>query len=154
MFKGLWKRNQEKREILEEQKYRIIVEQAFNETLKQEIMKLEQVSEGLCKEYEEKYTEEFKEKDKKNLRLWIVRDIDGDESENLTSNHCLEKEYRSQIAFDYDGPKLDGDFYACTTQLWYYFGGYFHGEGALYGGNVQRLKNDIQETLIMLLNDN
>ncbi|OAH59211.1 MULTISPECIES: hypothetical protein [Bacillaceae] len=45
----------------------------------------------------------------------------GDEIEGLTSEKCLEKEYRSQIAIDYDGPKFDEDFYAATIELWHYF---------------------------------
>lgn len=41
-----------------------------------------------------------------NLRIWIYRDIDGYEAEAFTSENCLEKEYRSQIAIDYGGSKF------------------------------------------------
>ncbi len=31
--------------------------------------------------------------------------------EGLTSEHCMDIEYRSQIAINYEGPKHDEDFY-------------------------------------------
>ncbi|WP_298466907.1 hypothetical protein [uncultured Psychrobacillus sp.] len=57
------------------------------------------------------------------------------------------KEYRSQIAIDYDSPKLEDDFYADTIQLWYYFGGYSEGSGTLYDLTKNDLETDIEEAL-------
>ena len=76
---------------------------------------------------------------------------EGAEEDDLTSERCLEKEYRSQIAIDYDGPKFDDGFYADTIELWYYFGGYFKGSGTLYGLSKNNLETDIEEALKMML---
>lgn len=79
-----------------------------------------------------KYIKEFELQGKQNLRIWVCGDIDGDEIEGLTSEKCLETECRSQIAIDYEDPKMDEDFYADTIDLWYYFGGYLNSSGTLY----------------------
>lgn len=123
----------------------------INEELKRNIVELERLGEEWGKVLQRKFADVFESQGKQNLRIWICRDIDGDEIEDLTSEKCLEKEYRSQIAIDYDGPKFDDDFYADTIELWYYFGGYFKGSGTLYDLSKNDLETDIEKTLKTLL---
>src|SRR4051794_39136299 len=125
-LRRLFKKNNE-HEI--DNKYVSIPESEINEELKRSIVELERLGEQYSKVLQSKYKNVFENHGKHNLRIWICRDIDGDEMEELTSGSCLEKEYRSQIAIDYDGPKFDDDWYADTIELWYYFGGYFKGLG-------------------------
>ncbi|MCY8571312.1 hypothetical protein [Bacillus haynesii] len=134
-----------------DEKYIFVRESEINEELKRNIVELERLSEEWGKVLQKKYTKEFEKQGKYNLRIWICRDIDGDEIKDITSDKCLEKEYRSQIAIDYDGPKFDDDFYANTIELWYYFGGYFKGSGTLYDLSKNNLEIDIEEALKMLL---
>jgi hypothetical protein len=147
-FRRLFKKA-EKNEI--DEKYVFIPEIEINEELKRNIVELEKLGEEWGKVLQRKYVDVFESQGKLNLRIWICRDIDGDEIEDLTSEKCLEKEYRSQIAIDYDGPKFDDDFYADTIELWYYFGGYFKGSGTLYDLSKNDLETDIEETLKTLL---
>ncbi|AQQ53218.1 hypothetical protein [Planococcus lenghuensis] len=143
-----------KKELLEQEKndlYVFIPETEINEKLKRNVVELERVAGELAKSLQIKYVKEFENQGKLNLRIWVSRDIDGDEEEDLTSERCLEKEYRSQIAIDYDGPKYDDDFYARTFGLWYYFGGYFKGSGTLYDLTKNDLEADIEEILKNLL---
>ncbi|MDM5188174.1 hypothetical protein QUF99_12870 [Bacillus sp. DX4.1] len=113
---------------------------------------MERISEGLCNKYQEIYKEVFEKSGKENLRLWITRDIDGDYLEPITSNKCLEYEYRSEIRFEYDGSKT---WEVCTIHLWYYYQGYFRNNsvGTLYNGTIEQLEKEIAETLEQLLHD-
>lgn len=142
-----------KKDLTEEKndRYVFIPETEINEELKRNIIELEKLADQVAKILQIKYTKEFENQAKLNLRIWVCRDIDGDREEDLTSERCLEKEYRSQIAIDYDGPKYDDDFYASTFGLWYYFGGYFKGSGTLYDLSENDLEADIEESLKSLL---
>ncbi|CAG9614993.1 hypothetical protein BACCIP111899_04227 [Bacillus rhizoplanae] len=134
----------------------IISKSEINEELEKKIMHLETTAEELCIKYQAIYKDPFEKKGKRNLQLWIARDIDGDESNQLTSSQCLEAEYRSLIAIDYEGePKLDEDFYICTIELWYYYQGFSRnsGTGHLYISSVNQLEEEITETLELLLNE-
>lgn len=134
-----------------DKKYVFIPESEINEELKRNIVELERLGDEWSKVLQRKYQNVFESKGKQNLRIWVCRDIDGDQEEDLTSERCLEKEYRSQIAIDYDGQKIDDDFYADTIELWYYFGGYFKGSGTLYDLSNNEIETDIEEALKMLL---
>lgn len=147
-FRRLCKKG-EKNEI--DEKYVFVSEIEINEVLKRNIVELEKLGEEWGKVLQRKYVDVFERQGKRNLRIWICRDIDGDEIVELTSEKCLEKEYRSQIAIDYDGPKFDDDFYAGTIELWYYFGGYFKGSGTLYDLSKNDLETEIEKTLKTLL---
>lgn len=118
-------------------KYNLVPKNGMNEGLKRNIIELEQLGEECSKVLQKKYESVFEIQEKPNLRIWICRDIDGDEVKCLTSGKCLEKEYRSQIAIDYDRPKFEDEFYADTIELWYYFGGYSEGSGTLY--DIQKM---------------
>lgn len=132
-------------------KYVFVLESEINERLERKIVELERLGEEWSKVLQRKYGNTFESQEKRNLRIWVCRDIDGVEEEDLTSERCLEKEYRSQIAIDYDGPKFDDDFYADTIELWYYFGGCSKGSGTLYDLSKNNLEKDIEEALITLL---
>jgi hypothetical protein len=134
--------------------YLSVLESEMNEELKRKIVELESLGEQLGKVLQRKYASVFESQGKQNLRIWVCRDIDGDENENLTTEQCFEKEYRSQLVIDYDGPKFEGDeFYAYYIELWYYFGGYFRGSGTLYDFSNNDLETEIEEALKMLLNN-
>lgn len=90
----------------------------------------------------------FENQGKQNLRIWVCRDIDGDESNELTSENCLEKEYRSQIVIDFDDDSVEDDEYADIIQLWYYYGG---GTGTLYDITKNSLVEDMEVALKTLL---
>ena len=134
-----------------DEKYVLVSESEINEELKRNIVELERLGDEWSKVLQRKYRDIFESQGKQNLRIWVCRDIDGDEEEDLTSERCLEKEYRSQISIDYDGPKFDDDFYADTIELWYYFGGYSEGSGAVYALSKNDLEKDIEEALKKLL---
>ncbi len=82
----------------------------------------------------------------------MCRDIDGDQLPNLSSEQCLEKEYRSQVGINFDGFTDEEDAYVHYIQLWYYFSGYFKGTGTLYDLSKNHLEADIEEKLEELLN--
>ncbi|MBY0213545.1 MULTISPECIES: hypothetical protein [Priestia] len=132
--------------------YVFVTEKEMNEDLKEIILKLERIGEECGTDLQKKYVNKFKLQGKLNLRIWVCRDIDGDEDENLTSEQCFEKEYRSQLVIDYDGPKFEDDFYAYYIPLWYYFGGYFKGSGTLYDLSQKNLETEIDKALKTLLN--
>ncbi|MFQ3546190.1 hypothetical protein Q7A53_19075, partial [Halobacillus rhizosphaerae] len=67
---------------------------------------------------------------------------------------CLEKEYRSQIAIDYDGEKFDDEFYAATVYLWYYSSGYIKGTGTLFDLKNNDFKIEVEKELKELLRQN
>jgi hypothetical protein len=144
-FRKFFKKD--KKEEIDE-KYVFVPENEINEELKRNIVELERLGEEWSKVLQRKYANIFESQGKQNLRIWVCRDIDGDEEEELTSEGCLEKEYRSQIEIDFDSPKFDDDFYADTIELWYYFGGYFKGSGTLYDLSRKDLETDIEEALI------
>jgi hypothetical protein len=133
-------------------KYILVPESEINETLKRDIVKLEEVGEAYCKSLQHKYRSKFERDGKQNLKVWVCRDIDGDQLPNLSSKQCLEKEYRSQVAINFDGFTDEEDAYVHYIQLWYYFSGYFKGTGTLYDLSKNRLEADIEEKLEELLN--
>lgn len=133
-------------------KYILVPESEINETLKRDIVKLEEVGEAYCKSLQHKYRSKFERDGKQNLKIWVCRDIDGDQLPNLSSKQCLEKEYRSQIAINFGGFTDEEDAYVYYIQLWYYFGGYFKGTGTLYDLSKNHLEADIEEKLEELLN--
>ena len=147
-FRKVFKKD--KQEEIDE-KYVFVSESEINEELKRNIVELERLGDKWSKNLQRKYVNIFESQGKQNLRIWVCRDIDGDEKEDLTSECFLEKEYRSQIAIDYDGPKFDDDFYADTIELWYFFGGYSEGSGTLYDLSKNDLEKDIEEALRKLL---
>ncbi|MFP7486238.1 hypothetical protein SFC65_18930 [Priestia filamentosa] len=128
-------------------KYIEIPESEMNEELKRHILELELLGEEYTEVLQNKYTNKFERYGKKNLKIWVCRDIDGEEIEDLSSEECLEREYRSQVAINFDGFTAKEDAYAYYIQLWYYFGGHSNGTGTLYNLSVNNLENDIEETL-------
>jgi hypothetical protein len=132
-------------------KYISVPESAINENFKKDIVKLEEIGEAYCKSLQQKYNSKFERYGKQNLKIWVCRDIDGDQLPNLRSEQCLEKEYRSQVAINFDGFTDEEDAYVHYIQLWYYFGGYFKGTGALYDLSKNHLEADIEEKLEEIL---
>ncbi|MGP1908355.1 hypothetical protein ACTSEZ_09280 [Metabacillus sp. JX24] len=135
------------------EKYISVPESEFNEELKKRIANIEREAEKLSSFLQKEYSGEFAERGIPNLKIWVCRDIDGDEMDHLTSENCFEKEYRSLIAIDHSGPKIDDDICAGTIELWYYFGGYFKGKGSLYGLSKDEMEKDVEQTLQVLLED-
>ncbi|MED4074142.1 hypothetical protein P4602_23180 [Priestia endophytica] len=128
-------------------KYIAVPEDEINEDLKRHIVELEKLGEKYSKVLQNKYKDEFERYGKKNLRIWICRDIDGDKELDLSSERCLEKEYHSQVAINFDGFTDEEDAYAYYIRLWYYFGGYFKGAGTLYNMSKNNLETDMEEML-------
>ncbi|MBQ4866836.1 hypothetical protein IHQ11_10045 [Priestia megaterium] len=152
MFDKLKKLFMDKQDQEADDKYILVPESEINETLKRDIVKLEEVGETYCKSLQHKYRSKFERDGKQNLKVWVCRDIDGDQLSNLSSKQCLEKEYRSQVAINFDGFTDEEDAYVHYIQLWYYFSGYFKGTGTLYDLSKNRLEADIEEKLEELLN--
>ena len=152
MFDELKKLFMDKQDQEADDKYILVPESEINETLKRDIVKLEEVGEAYCKSLQHKYRSKFERDGKQNLKVWVCRDIDGDQLPNLSSKQCLEKEYRSQVAINFDGFTDEEDAYVHYIQLWYYFSGYFKGTGTLYDLSKNRLEADIEEKLEELLN--
>ncbi|MFU1993899.1 hypothetical protein [Priestia megaterium] len=152
MFDKLKKLFMDKQDQEADDKYILVPESEINETLKRDIVKLEEVGEAYCKSLQHKYRSKFERDGKQNLKVWGCRDIDGDQLPNLSSEQCLEKEYRSQVAINFDGFTDEEDAYVHYIQLWYYFSGYFKGTGTLYDLSKNRLEADIEEKLEELLN--
>gem|GEM_PF-1523604 len=152
MFDELKKLFMDKQDQEADDKYILVPESEINETLKRDIVKLEEVGETYCKSLQHKYRSKFERDGKQNLKVWVCRDIDGDQLPNLSSKQCLEKEYRSQVAINFDGFTDEEDAYVHYIQLWYYFSGYFKGTGTLYDLSKNRLEADIEEKLEELLN--
>ncbi|MBT2616254.1 MULTISPECIES: hypothetical protein [unclassified Bacillus (in: firmicutes)] len=125
-----------------------------NEELQRNIIELEGLGEELGKVLQRKYANKFESKGKQDLRIWICRDIDGDEITDITSEKCLELEYRSQIAIDYNRPQYDEDFYADTIELWH-FSDVIKGEafGTIYNLTKCNLETEIEDVLKILLKD-
>ncbi|QLK07491.1 hypothetical protein BMG_4044 [Priestia megaterium] len=152
MFDKLKKLFMDKQDQEADDKYILVPESEINETLKRDIVKLEEVGETYLKSLQHKYRSKFERDGKQNLKVWVCRDIDGDQLPNLSSKQCLEKEYRSQVAINFDGFTDEEDAYVHYIQLWYYFSGYFKGTGTLYDLSKNRLEADIEEKLEELLN--
>ena len=152
MFDKLKKLFMDKQDQEADDKYILVPESEINETLKRDIVKLEEVGETYCKSLQHKYRSKFERDGKQNLKIWVCRDIDGAQLPNLSSEQCLEKEYRSQVAINFDGFTDEEDAYVHYIQLWYYFSGYFKGTGTLYDLSKNRLEADIEEKLEELLN--
>jgi len=132
-------------------KYILVPENEINENLKRDIVKLEEVGEAYCKSLQHKYRSKFERDGKQNLKIWVCRDIDGDQLPNLSCEQCLEKEYRSQVGINFDGFTDEEDAYVYHIQLWYYFSGYFKGTGTLYDLSKNHLEADIEGKLEEIL---
>ncbi|MEC1265028.1 hypothetical protein ACGYLS_17980 [Bacillus subtilis] len=133
-----------------------IPEKDFNLELKQMIFELESQGEVVSKKLQNKYIDVFEAQGKPNLSIKICRDIDGDVLNDFTAERCFEKEYRSQIAINYNQPAIvcDEELDSITMDLWYYYGGYKgSGYGTLFDLNNNDLEKEIEETLIFLLDD-
>lgn len=134
---------------LEDKRYLLIPKSGITEELKRTIIELERLAEEWGEVLQRNYAPAFENQDKLNLRIWVCRDIDGDELKELSSGNCLEKEYRSQIVIDYDDETVEDDEYADIIQLWYYNGG---GTGTIYDTTNNNLVKDIELALKTLLN--
>jgi hypothetical protein len=128
-----------------------IPESHINEDLKVEITNLEKLADKHALTLQEEYKDAFALNNKQNLKIWVCRDIDGDELAYLSYNNSLEKEYRSRVVIDYDGAKYDEEFYAYDMYLWYYYTGYFKGSGTLYNYKEYDLHKEIESALKELL---
>ncbi|MED0904113.1 hypothetical protein [Bacillus nitratireducens] len=148
-LKRLFKKDKEN--DLEDERYILISESELNEELKRKIVELERLGSEYSKVLQKKYINEFERKGKRNLKIWVNRDIDGDEIEDLNSEKCLEKEYRSEIIIDFNDVTVEDDEYAEFIQLWYYYGGYFKSTGTLYDTSRNNLETDIETALQTLL---
>ncbi|WP_228307655.1 hypothetical protein [Priestia sp. J2] len=151
MFDKLKKLFMDKQGQEADDKYILVPESEINENLKREIVKLEEVGEAYSESLQHKYRNKFEHDGKQNLKIWVCRDIDGDQLPNLSSEQCLEKEYRSQVAINFDGFTDEEDAYVHYLQLWYYFGGYFKGTGTLYDLSKNYLEADIEEKIEEIL---
>ncbi|MCG0050783.1 hypothetical protein [Priestia aryabhattai] len=134
-------------------KYVEVPANEINEDLKIHIIALEKLGEKYSEVIEKEYTSKFECKGKKNLKIWVCRDIDGDQLPDLTSNHCLEDEYRSQVAINFDGFTDEEDAYVYYIQLWSYFSGGRKGIGALYDSSKYDLETNIKENLEVILRE-
>ncbi|MGF9891168.1 hypothetical protein ABEX78_21145 [Priestia megaterium] len=132
--------------------YITVEETEMDSELKNRIYKLENNAKILAQELQRKYVIQFKEQGKPNLKIWVHRDIDGDEIKDITFNRFFEKEYRSLVAINFDYEDND-DIFVTYIQLWYYHGGYKKGQGNLYNSSIHNLKEEIEEVLNDLLAD-
>lgn len=128
-----------------------IPDTAFDEKLKREIQEVEAYAEEVAKSLQKIYSKEFEKKNRKNLKIYLERNIDGDEVEGISSDNAFEKEYRSFLAVEYDDFDDDEQYEDIDVPLWYYFGGYRHGTGTLYKLTQDNLKREMEETLKELL---
>ncbi|MFP7733436.1 hypothetical protein ACLHDF_08440 [Priestia aryabhattai] len=151
MFGKLKKLFMDKNDLETNDKYISVPESEINENLKRDIVKLERLGEVYSESLQYKYKSKFERDGKRNLKIWVCRDIDGDQISNLSSEQCLEKEYRSQVAINFEGFTDEEDAYIYYIQLWYYFGGYFKGSGALYDLSKNHLETDIKEKVEEIL---
>jgi actin-related protein len=147
LFDKLKKLFMDKKDQETDDKYILVPESEMNENLKRDIVKLEEVGDAYSENLQHKYKNKFERDGKQNLKIWVCRDIDGDQLPNLSSEQCLEKEYRSQVAINFDGFTDEEDAYVHYIQLWYYFSGYFKGTGTLYDLSKNHLEADIEEKL-------
>ncbi|MEC1738872.1 hypothetical protein P9D87_18270 [Bacillus mojavensis] len=138
-----------------DERYLQIPERDLDLELKQKVIELERLGEAVSEKLQNKYTDAFEIQGKQNLSIQICRDIDGDILSGLTAERCFEKEYRSQITFNYGATKAYNEDLDCyTIELWYFYGGYKGtGCGTLLDLNKNDLEIEIEETLLFLLND-
>lgn len=133
------------------QKYITIALDQINEALKNKIIELESQAETMAKKFQYRYAAQFEAQKKRNFTVWVSRDIDGDEISTLTADCCLEKEYRSQLAINYNDPAEDNDFYEATITLWHYQRGFFRSSASLYDAAKNDLEKELEDTLERLL---
>ncbi|MCY8837732.1 hypothetical protein [Bacillus atrophaeus] len=152
-LRQLFKKQKDQSQI--DESYLQIPEKNLNLELKQKIIELERLGEVVSEKLQNKYTDVFENQGKQNLTIQICRDIDGDILRDLTTDRCLEKEYRSRITINYEAVKAyDEDLDCFTIDLWYFYGGYKEtGCGTLFDLNNNDLEKEIEEALIFLLND-
>ncbi|MEO2076628.1 MAG: hypothetical protein ABGX20_14760 [Bacillus sp. (in: firmicutes)] len=148
MLNRIWQFFKKDNQEMEDSRNVFVPQSGVNEELKRNIIELERLAEQWGKDLQRKYKSAFENQGKQNLRIWVCRDIDGDESNELTSENCLEKEYRSQIVIDFDDDSVEDDEYADIIQLWYYYGG---GTGTLYDITKNSLVEDMEVGLKTLL---
>ena len=134
-------------------KYVEVPANEINEDLKSHIIALEKLGEKYSEVIEKEYTSKFECNGKKNLKIWVCRDIDGDHLPDLTSNQCLEGEYRSQVAINFDGFTDEEDAYVYYIQLWYYFSGGRKSIGTLYDLSKCDLEANIKDQLEVILRE-
>jgi len=127
--------------------------QEINEDLKTHILQLEELGEKYSKVLQDEYKSKFECNGKENLKIWVCRDIDGDQIPYLSSDQCLEGEYRSRVAINFDGFTDEEDAYAYYIQLWYYFSGGRKGIGTLYDSSKHDLEADIKDRLEIVLKE-
>lgn len=125
----------------------------ISEDLKSHIIALEKLGGKYSEVIEKEYASKFECNGKKNLKIWVYRDIDGDQLPELTSNHCLEGEYRSQVAINFDGFTDEEDAHVYYIQLWYYFSGGRKGIGTLYDLSKCDLEAHIKNQLEVILKE-
>lgn len=152
LFNKLKKIFLSKQQNEEKNRYIIVQNDEINEDLKQHINALEKLGERYSKDLENEYKSKFESDGKKNLKIWVCRDIDGDQMPGLTSDQCLEGEYRSQIAINYDGFTDEEDAYVYYIKLW----GCSRGRksiGGFYDLSKYDLKKEIEDTLSEVLKE-
>lgn len=132
--------------------YILVPENEMNSQLRTKIIELENLGKRYSNELQKVYAKRFEESGMKNLKVWLHRDIDGDEIEILTAERFFEKEYRSIVAINFDSNDNGNDF-VTYLQLWYYYGGYKKGEGTLYNSSKSDLKMDIEKILKEILSN-
>lgn len=136
---------------IDPQKYISVEAEDIDERLKKTIVEMEDYAQNLAKKFQIQYAAQFEEQKKRNFSIWISRDLNGDVLEELTSCNCLENEYRSQIAVDYNDPADDNDNYAATITLWHCHGSCFKKFGTLFNAAEHDLEKEIKEKLGDLL---
>ncbi|MCP2036423.1 hypothetical protein L1279_003465 [Planomicrobium sp. HSC-17F08] len=133
------------------EKYLTIASKGINEEIKNKVMELESLAERLAEQFHIHYADQFEAQKKRNFSIWVSRDLDGDEISTLTADCCLEKEYRSQLAVNYNDPGEDNDFYEATITLWHYRKGFFRSSAFLYNTAKYDLEKDLEAALEHLL---
>ncbi|QJX80341.1 hypothetical protein [Priestia megaterium] len=141
-----------KQDKKENDAYITVEENEMDSELKNRIYKLENYAKSLTQELQRKYAIQFKEQGKSNLKIWVYRDIDGDEIKDITFNRFFEKEYRSLVAINFDYEDND-DIFITYIELWYYHRGHKKGQGTLYDSSIYNLKREIEDLLNELLAD-
>jgi len=132
-------------------KYMTIAPEGINEDVKNKVMELEILAGALAERFQARYVKQFEAQKKRNFSVWVSRDLDGDEISTLTADCCLQKEYRSQLAINYNDPAEDNDFYEATITLWHYQKGFFKNYASLYDAEKYDLAIDLEHALERLL---
>ncbi|WKA57292.1 hypothetical protein QWY16_12360 [Planococcus shenhongbingii] len=133
------------------QKYISIDAEGIDEELKNRIVEMENLAENLAKKMQLQYAAQFEEQKKRNFSVWLSRDLNGDVLESLSADCCLDKEYRSRIAIDYNDPGYDNDAYAAAITIWHHHGTFFKRFGTLFDAAKNDLEKEIEEMLKNLL---